>query len=144
MDPLSIAGSTASTLVVAARIIKSLKDVHSMYKEAPLTLSTICSECSVVYASLALIQSSLPANLELSRSTQVYSACDTALLGCALTLSVLDKEIQSCVEAKQNPHNASAVKKCRVVFEKDHLQELLSQVRGQQVALNLLLTMLQT
>jgi hypothetical protein len=147
MEPISVTAGVSSLLVVAARVIKALHEVHGHYKDAPLLLSSISSECSVVYASLALLQNLYSTNsiaVEGQLSQQVLSAFNTALLGCALTLSVLDKEIDACVKAGRTPEDAAAVKKCKVVFERDNLQELLLQIRGQQTALTLLLTTLQT
>ena len=145
MDPLSITVSVTSLLFAAGRIIQSVNEIHSQFKHAPLLISSISTECTVVYASLGLLQDLLenPQSHLASATVNVRNAIHMATLGCALTLSVLEKDLQSCVVAGKDPHDIEAVRRSKVVMGKDHLQELVVQLRGQQTALGLLFNLMQ-
>ena len=62
---------------------------------------------------------------------------DTALLGCALTMSVLQEPIGGL--ARETEDGELKPKKFKFVLEQDHLKELLQQIRGQQVSITLML-----
>lgn len=146
MDPLSITVSVSSLLVVTARIVKLINNVHGSYQDAAIVLASIASECAVIHASLAHLQ-----NLILTKShtlgpgltPQVIGVFDTSLLGCALTFSVIDKEVQGLVDGLNPTKGLSGKKRIQFILEQDRLKELLTQVRGQQTSLTLLLAILQ-
>jgi hypothetical protein len=105
MDPLSIKVSVSSLLVVAATVVKVIHDVRGDYKDAAPMLSSIASECTVVQAALARLQSLMLADsqaLESRLTPQVTAVFETALLGCALTLSVIDEELGRLVEGRSS------------------------------------------
>lgn len=145
MDPLSIVTSTTALIGCTTKLIKLLHDLHGTLEDAPLLLSSIITECTVVHTSLCVIQDRQTRNAAVrnARSDQVFDTFDVALSGCALILSVLEKDVQSCIVAGKNPQDSGAVKRAKLILEKSHLQELVSQLRGQQQALTLLLTSLQ-
>ena len=76
-------------------------------------------------------------------SDQISSTLEISLTGCAFILSVLEKDVQDCLKVGKNPQAADAVKRCKIVLSKDHLQELAQQLRGQTLALNLLVSTVQ-
>jgi hypothetical protein len=108
-------------------------------------LTLIASECAVVHASLAHLQNSMLGNTEAlqSRLTPlVTSVFDTALLGCTLTLSVLE-EIHHFIKGTDLSKSLSGKRKMRCALDQDRLKELLTQIRGQRIAMTLLLTTFQ-
>ena len=56
---------------------------------------------------------------------------------------MIEKDVQLCLKANKSPLDVDAVKKVKVILSKDHLQELVLQLRGQQQALTLLVSTLQ-
>ncbi|KAF7506534.1 hypothetical protein GJ744_011680 [Endocarpon pusillum] len=133
MDPLSVTVSVSSLLVIAARVIKVIHDIRGDYKDAEFVLCSIASECTVVHTSLAHLQSMMLADFQTLRSRltpQVTEAFDTALLGCALTLSVLDEELRKLVQGGVIDTNALEPRKLKYLVENDRLKELLQQIRG--------------
>lgn len=142
MDPLSVTVSVSGLILSAGKIIKSIHDLHSHLKDLPLLISSISAECTVVYASLSYLQD-MQTRPRPGWATIVTDAISTSLMGCALTLSVLDKDIDACLVAGRHPWDADAVRRSRAIMSQDHLKELITQLRGQQMALSLLLTTLQ-
>lgn len=98
-------------------------------------LSAITAECAVISASLARLQNMLLGNPD--RLGALVESLETALLGCALTMSVLQEQIGGVASETEN--GESKPKKFKFVLEHDHLKELLQQIRGQQVSITLLL-----
>lgn len=66
---------------------------------------------------------------------------ETALLGCALTMSVLYEQISGL--ADETKHGELIPKNFKFVLERDHLNEILQQIRGQQTSITLLLQTVQ-
>ena len=62
---------------------------------------------------------------------------ETSLLGCALTMSVLQEQIGGL--AQETEEGELKPKKFKYVLEQDYLKELLQQIRGQQISITLLL-----
>jgi hypothetical protein len=60
-----------------------------------------------------------------------------------LVLSVLERELLSITGGKEASH-LTKLNKITVIWKQDQLKELLLQVRGQQIGLNLLISALQT
>lgn len=65
-----------------------------------MIISAICSECTVISASLGHIQSLVLTNPEILRSNlqsrpEPEKVLDSALTGCILVFSILDDEVQT-------------------------------------------------
>ena len=144
-DPLSITASESSLVVFSAKTIKTIHDFHQAYSDAPLAISSIATECAIIQASLALLQSLLlDDNGTRSLPGSAVQALDTSLLGCALTLSVVDKEITKYIQNISQSTGRAMIRKALFTFEKARFDDLTQQIRGHQCALNLLLNMIQT
>lgn len=59
---------------------------------------------------------------------------------CELILADLEKDAKMCLRAGKDPSDTDAIRKCRIILSKEHLPELLFQLRGQSQAIMLLLT----
>ena len=143
-DPLSVTASVSSLVVISAQIIKAINGFHEAYKDAPLIISSIATECTIIQASLAALQNLLLDNSDAGNLPgSTVQALDTSLVGCALTLSVVDKEVKKYIQKNGESSGRAIARKALFTFEKSHLDELLQQIRGHQVALTLLLTTMQ-
>lgn len=119
-------------------------DFYHAYADAPLAISSIASECTIIQASLAALQGMLLDNPGASSlPASAVQALDMSLVGCALTLSVIDKDIRKCVQATSQSPGRALTRNALYIFEKAHFEELLQQIRGHQLALTLLLTTMQ-
>jgi hypothetical protein len=107
----------------------------------------ISSEIAVISASLSQIQTLIlskqdPEMLLRSRP-EIAATLDTTLTGCMVLFSCLDEEIQN-VSRYAREHNAFSWKgKMRVFWKQETFQELLDGIRGQQMAINTLIQLLQ-
>lgn len=106
-------------------------------------ISAMYSERKVISASLGHIQSLILTNPEILRSNlqsrpDLENILDSALTGCILVFSVLDDEVQTL-------HRNVTYIGTRVaqLWEEGTMTDLLTQIRGQQTALSLLIQALQ-
>lgn len=134
-----------STVLTQAKTLSNLRD---KYQNAASTITAICAECSSISASLSQIQNLLVRDSgildsHLTNRPELRETFDTALTGCEVVYACLEEEIQRlCAGA----HGADAMTwrvRCRFIWREDTMRDLLSQLRGQQMALNLLIQMLQ-
>jgi hypothetical protein len=107
----------------------------------------ISSEVAVISASLsqiqALILSKQDPEMLLRSRPEIAATLDTALTGCMVLFSCLDEEIRNVSRYAQG-HSAFSWKgKMRVVWKHETFQELLDGIRGQQMAINTLIQLLQ-
>jgi hypothetical protein len=140
MDPLSITVSVSTLLVTAAKVIRAASDLRSQYKDAAFMLSAISSECTVINTSLAMLQSLMVSNLDNLRSRMtdhVMSIFEVALMGCALTMGVVEDELSGLL-VKDEDGNLKA-RRIKYMMDQVHLKEMLQQIRGQQIGVTLLL-----
>ena len=59
MDPLSITSSVVGLTATCVKTAKKLHDLKDKYQNANLTISAICTESTIISASLSRIQSSI-------------------------------------------------------------------------------------
>lgn len=107
-------------------------------------LSAVSTECTVINASLAMLQNLMLGNIDDLQSRmvpEVLATFDTALQGCCLTLSVIEEELKSLLVCEEK--GDVVPKRLKYILEKEHLKELLLQLRGQQSGVSLLLQMYQ-
>jgi hypothetical protein len=142
MDAVRIVAGTTSLICQIANVVHLIKNLYDTFQDAPLLLSSITSECTVIGTSLELLQEiqGEKNNQWSLRSEQIFTSFDMALTCCSLVLSKLENDVQTCLQAGRNPHDRDAVRNCRLILSKEHLQELLSQLRGQHQAVTLLVT----
>lgn len=122
-------------------------DLRAKYKDAPMYIVSMCSETTVIGASLSKVQSlflrqsDLPSLLE-SRP-ELVAALDAALTGCMVLFSYLDNEMQHIMASSSQGVSLAWRAKARMVWNRDKLRELLEALRGLQTSLNLLIQLLQ-
>jgi hypothetical protein len=108
---------------------KKLYDLRLRHKHASLLITAIYSESMVIAASLSQIQTLLQHDA-LVHKPQLLDTFDQALTGCRVVYGCLDEEVQALVDS---PEHGS------LEINQDTFKELLTQIRGQQSALSLLI-----
>jgi hypothetical protein len=107
----------------------------------------ISSEMTVISASLsqieAIISSKQDSETLLRSRPAIAATLDTALTGCMVLFSCLDEEIKNVSKHGRGNDTFSWKGKMRVVWKHETFQELLDGIRGQQLAINTLIQLLQ-
>ena len=147
MDPLSITTTVGSVVMTCAKLVKTVNEIIGKFSDAPMTVTAIASECAVLSAALSHIQDLATQNADafvsrLKSQSNFTTTFDTALAGCTLVFSVLETHLHDITKGK-DPGDIDRMGKAMAVWKEDNLKELLQQLRGQQIAINLLLTALQ-
>jgi hypothetical protein len=112
-----------------------------------MAVVSICSESTVIIASLSQIQSLLLQKQDLASlwksQTELPMVLDVALTGCMVIFSCIDAEIERIVPRGSDPSQIRWRPKVRMMWNEQRLNELLNALRGQQTAINLLIQLLQ-
>ncbi|PQE18976.1 hypothetical protein CJF32_00010031 [Rutstroemia sp. NJR-2017a WRK4] len=149
MDPLSIASIVVKLTATCLSTAKTLSAIQSDYKDAPISIVSICSEAAVISACLSRLQMIVCEKQDLVQTlesrTELNYALDVALTGCVVLFSCLDDEIRN-ITSDSSLTTAGAIKwkgKAKLVWNHEKLRDLLDGLRGQQVAVNLLIQLVQ-
>ncbi|KAH7050132.1 hypothetical protein B0J12DRAFT_600185 [Macrophomina phaseolina] len=145
MTAISVVLNISSSVFTNAQTLSNLRD---RYQNATSTITAICAESSSISAALSQIQGLLLRDVShldshFANRPELRETFDTALTGCEVIYACLEEEIQ---RLSANARDADAMTwrvKCRFIWREDTMRDLLSQLRGQQMALNLLIQMLQ-
>jgi len=148
-DPLSIIGSIVGMTAACVQSAKALHKLRGAYLDADLTVSAICCECTIMSASLSKIQAKLLTRSitddgdEGNGGMAVRSTLETALTGCLVIVSVLEREIGLlCPPGLSGTGGLDWVARVKMMWKEDVMKELLGHLRGQQTGLALLLQLL--
>ncbi|GME48290.1 Ankyrin repeat protein [Neofusicoccum parvum] len=147
-EPITITYSVVNVTSVVLSTAKELSTLRDKYQNAANTITAICAESSSISASLSQIQGLLlrdAANLEshFHNRPELRETFDTALTGCTVVYACLEEEIQRLTAGARDAEAVTWKVRCRFIWREDTMRDLLSQLRGQQMALNLLIQMLQ-
>lgn len=129
------------------KIVRILHNVGRKFKRAPLMMTSIATECSLILVALAQLRTfdwtSVAAHSD-GQQEQMTRATESIILGCTLTLSVIEEyaiELQDYVEGPNlSPTEQMGIMaRVRVLWKEDEMRELLLQLRGYQSGLTDLL-----
>lgn len=120
---------------------KELYDLRERYKDASVLITAIYSESMVIAASLSQVQNLLQHDA-LLRKPQLLETFDRALTGCRVVYGCLEEEVRDLVEKAQR-NDLKFRDRAKYLWKEDTFKELLTQIRGQQSALSLLIQGLQ-
>jgi hypothetical protein len=120
---------------------KQLYDLRSRYKDASVLITAIYSESMVIAASLSQIQNLLHRDA-LQQKPELLETFDRALTGCRVVYGCLEEEVRDLV-AKAENDELKFKDRAKFLWKEDTFKELLTQIRGQQSALSLLIQGLQ-
>lgn len=120
---------------------RQLYDLRTKYKDASVLITAIYSESQVVAATLAQVQTLLEHDT-LRKKPELLETFDRALTGCRVVYACLDEEVQELVR-KAEADDLKFRDKAKFLWKEDTFKELLTQIRGQQSGLSLLVQGLQ-
>jgi hypothetical protein len=120
---------------------KELYDLRERYKDASVLITAIYSESMVIAASLSQVQNLLQHDALLQKP-QLLETFDRALTGCRVVYGCLEEEVRDLVEKAQR-NDLRFRDRAKYLWKEDTFKELLTQIRGQQSALSLLIQGLQ-
>lgn len=120
---------------------KQLYDLRERYKDASILITAIYSESMVIAASLSQVQNLLQHDALLQKP-QLLETFDRALTGCRVVYGCLEEEVRDLVE-KAERNDLRFKERAKFLWKEDTFKELLTQIRGQQSALSLLIQGLQ-
>ena len=130
-----------SALPQCIQSAKQLYDLRERYKDASVLITAIYSESMVIAASLSQVQNLLQHDA-LQQKPQLLETFDRALTGCRIVYGCLDEEVRDLVD-KVERNDLRFKDRARYLWKEDTFKELLTQIRGQQSALTLLIQGLQ-
>lgn len=108
---------------------------------------TICSETTVISACLSHLQTIVCRKQDLVQvldsRPELAHALDAALTGCMVLFSCLDEETRKITANSSQTGALSWKGKAKVVWNDERLWDLMDGLRGQQVAINLLMQLVQ-
>ena len=148
MNPLSITSSVVGLTATCVKTAKKLHDLKDKYQNANLTISAICTESTIISASLSRIQSSIldsPNALsdKLNAQPDLEATLDQALTGCYDVFDVLQDEVEKLTESARNSSSdLPFTAKVRYLWNENTMRDIREQLRGLQQALVLLLQVL--
>jgi hypothetical protein len=120
---------------------KQLYDLRSRYKDANVLITAIYSESMVIAASLSQVQTLIHQDT-LKAKPQLLETFDRALTGCRVVYGCLEEEVRELV-IKAEADELKFKDRAKFLWKEDTFKELLTQIRGQQSALSLLIQGLQ-
>jgi hypothetical protein len=137
----------APLLSQCTKIVTILHNVGKKFKRAPLMMTSIATECSLIHVALAQLRNfdwGTVSGYEDGRQEQMTRATETIILGCTLTLSVIEEyaiELQDYVDGSplSPTEQMGIMARVRVLWKEDEMRELLLQMRGYQTGLTSLI-----
>jgi hypothetical protein len=130
-----------AALPQAIQSAKELYDLRSRYKDASVLITAIYTESMVIAASLSQVQNLLNHDA-LQSKPQLLETFDRALTGCRVVYGCLEEEVRDLV-VKAEADDLKFKDRAKFLWKEDTFKELLTQIRGQQSALSLLIQGLQ-
>lgn len=149
MDPFSITASVVGITTTCLATIRTPNDLGHRLQGAALTIAAICSESAVISATLSRLQSIIASHDQSFFSRfddrmESLATFDIALLGCMAMFSCLQEEVQALSKGLSEDGTIGRLSRPKLNWKEETMQELLRQLQGQQVAMSLLLQILQT
>ncbi|KAF1933775.1 uncharacterized protein M421DRAFT_395990 [Didymella exigua CBS 183.55] len=141
METVSAVFGIMAALPQCIQSAKELYDLRERYKDASVLITAIYSESMVIAASLSQVQNLLQHDALLQKP-QLLETFDRALTGCRVVYGCLEEEVRDLVEKAQR-NELKFRDRATYLLKEDTFKELLTQIRGQQSALSLLIQGLQ-
>ncbi|KAF1979451.1 hypothetical protein BU23DRAFT_562879 [Bimuria novae-zelandiae CBS 107.79] len=144
VEPITIVTAVLTIASKCITITKDLKEIRGAFSFASLTIIAFCTESSICSSALFRLQTLLEwqgntGSQQLLAQPLFLDSCDAALTGCTAVLSCLDAELGTLRQAAEGGGNLDWRQKVNAAWKEDTMQSLLSLLRGQVTALNLLL-----
>jgi hypothetical protein len=142
VDSLSISASIVGIAAACLQTARFLNRLRTIYTESDAIISGLCTECTIMSASLTWIQSLILRTPQGSHDQleSLHATFDLALTGCMITMSVLDHELKGLMPGDGG--EVTWASKTKLMWKDDRMKNLLTQLRGQQSGLALLIQLL--
>ncbi|KAI9780330.1 MAG: hypothetical protein M1839_006753 [Geoglossum umbratile] len=149
MDLLSITTATVSLTFTFAKITKCFLVIRDTHKSASITVTAMIAECNMISTSLSQIPSLVLKNpvalsSRLALQSNLVASFEDSLIACQLTLSVIEGELEYVVGGEQGVGSLGFKARAKFVWKEYTMITLLGQLRGQQAAIGVLVSILQT
>jgi hypothetical protein len=146
MAEISLAVNVLQIISTCASTIQKIDHLIRQYKEAPKKLASLLSEAKLANRRLDALQKLFRGTPSfytkiLEDDADLRSAIDQALTGCWTILLVLHKELGKLEPVPGEKFNI--VRKLRLLFNDEIIQDYLSQIRGHVSGLDSVLACLQ-
>lgn len=140
-----INASTHTLIQTASDLQKSLLHINQAAEHTPLTLSNITTQCNVVSLSLRLLQRVLGQNSNgaLLQFEDVRQETEMSIASCAHTFAMVKQALLPLLTERKDTDGNRADEAYQAATSSPRLRELLDLLRGQQTALQLLLSLWQ-
>ena len=150
-DPFSITVGVVGLVVQSIKAVQSLQNYVSKYRIADLSIATTRTECSTIRIALLqiqdlLIQNKSASQVDHSDSFGAYALgeYEDVLSACSIAFSVLNERLTELNVASLDKNNESSFRsKLIAVWNDDEMNVLRQNIRGQAIAINLLLSAFQ-
>jgi len=151
MEVAGLALAIAPLAISCTKCIRIIQDVRTKYKRAPLTMASIASECSTVSVALSQLHY-IEFPLSGARDgngtiNPVVQSLDAVMMGCTVALSLIEDHLTDFrVVTEEASDDGQALlgkmAKVKFVWNEDEVKELLQQLRGYQLNLTTLLSVM--
>lgn len=142
MDVISVISSVVAVTEICLKTTQTLNDLRSRYKNTDCIIASLSSECTVMGASLLQVQKIL-LNSHFRDQPELRAVFETSLTGCASVFTLLDHEMDRISHSGPAKFSRSWKSKVKFLWNEERMKEYLSQIRGQQNTLALLIQLLQ-
>jgi hypothetical protein len=141
MDPISIATTAATLVTMCGKVVMLCNNIAGQQQRIRRTLITLKTEIAGYQASLnhihdLLLDQSGPFAEFLASNETWFESFNTALTACATTVYLLVSELQKVVSA-----SAGSILRC--ILNEQDIKDLTEKLRGQQGAVQVLISSLQ-
>lgn len=150
-DPVSIAAGVVGLVAQSIKAAQTVQTYFGKYRIADLSIASTCTECSAIRIALLQIQDLLTQNKSTSQAdakdsftAYAFKEYEGVLGACSVTFSVLNERLTELnVQSLDKNSESSFKSKLKAVWNDDEMNLLRQNIRGQAIAINLLLSAFQ-
>jgi hypothetical protein len=145
MNTLSVATAVSGLTGICLKTAVSLDALRPKFQSADVTITALCSECTVISASLTDIQMFVLQSDFGSRS-ELHTTFDTVLTACMVGFACLEVRIKKLETTKPADHTSNSRTPWRVraksEWDEDAMRKYLSHLRDGKAALLILVQLI--
>lgn len=149
MDPLTITTSVLTLVTRSISAVQTCQAYAAKYQIADLSIAAIRTECASIRIALLQIQNLIAQshgrNVQHQVEAYVLEEYETVLSACSLTFSLLSEKLESLgFNGLNERHESDVVSKLNFVWKGSTMESIRQSIRGQAIAITLLLTAFQS
>lgn len=150
-DPFSLTRGIVGLVSQSIKSVQTIQSYISRYKLADLSVNSTRTECSTIRIALLQIQdllvqkdSGTDTGAKDSFASYATEEYESVLSACSIAFSVLNERLTELNVYSVDKYNESTfISKFNAVWNDDEMNILRQSIRGQAIAINLLLTAFQ-